>query len=293
MRKLITTAVCAVLGLGALIAGLVTASPAALAVTGTEISTHFTPFGSALVVGNGTYAGFSVYWITSDNSPTDFGCTTTLLHLGGQTLSCTGPEGDKQAVWPAVTTPTGTTPVAGPGVNARLLGTVVRAGVGTQVTYAGHPIYMFDNAPNMVSGEGFQDPASPLPHGTWFLVKPSNGNQLPWTPELTTVTLHGHRYLAVIMQTLAGFVRFPAYTRAAPCTGACARVWPYVLSGGAPGAAFGVNPFRIGLTFTALGPQVTYRGRPLYLFSQEQLDLTTFLAAGNGNGVGGFTLVKP
>ena len=38
---------------------------------------------------------------------------------------------------------------------------------------------------------------------------------------------------------------------------------------------------------------MTYRGQPLYLYSQEQVSLTTFLAAGNGNGVGGFSLVSP
>jgi hypothetical protein len=165
--------------------------------------------------------------------------------------------------------------------------------VGTQVTYAGHPLYLFDNGPNQVSGEGFQDPASPLPHGTWFLVKP-NGRQLPWTPVLTTVTIGGHQRLAVLMETLAGWVRFPAYTRAAACApGACARAWPYVLSAGFPGATGGVNPYRVGLRWTPLGVQVTYRGRPLYLYSQESLNLSTLLAAGNGNGVGGFSLVSP
>jgi len=288
MRRLILTVLAAVLGA----AGLLTAAGPASAVTGTVISAHDTPFGVALEVGSGTYAGFNVYWITSDNSPSSFGCTTALLHIGPPPpISCTGPEGDKTAIWPAVTT--NGPPVAGPGVVPSLLGTVVRPGVGTQVTYAGHPIYMFDNGPNMVSGQGFQDPASPLPHGTWFLVRPSDGSQLPWTPVLTTVTLGGHQRLAVLMQTLAGWVRFPAYTRSGPCTGTCARVWPYVLTAGFPGAAGGVHPGRIGLTVTALGVQVTYRGRPLYLFSQEQLSFTTFLAAGNGNGVGGFHLVSP
>ena len=205
-----------------------------------------------------------------------------MLTLGGQSASCTGPSNDKTAIWPAITT-TGA-PVAGPGVRASLLGSVTRAGVGTQITYAGHPLYLFDEAPNTVNGEGIDDPASPLPHGVWFLVKP-NGNQLPWTASLSTVTLSGHRYLAVLMNTLVGWIRFPVYTRAAACTGACARIWPYVLSARSPSGA--------RLRATSLGTQVTCRGHPLYFYSQENVNLATATAAGNGNGVGGFKLVGP
>ena len=282
---LIMTAALAVPGL------LMTGAIPALAATGTVITTASTPFGTALVVGSGTYKGYSLYDITSDNAPSSYGCTTTILHIGpGPGVSCTGPSNDKTAIWPAITT-TGA-PVAGTGVNPALLSSVNRPGVGRQVTYAGHPLYLFDEAPNQVNGEGFQDPASPLPHGTWFLVRP-NGNQLPWTPVLTTVTIGGQPRLAVYMVTLAGWVKFPAYTRSAACTGACARAWPYVLSQGSPGTSGGASAFRVGLRGTGLGPQVTYRGRPLYLFSQESVNLTTYLAAGNGNGVAGFSLVSP
>jgi predicted lipoprotein with Yx(FWY)xxD motif len=270
---------------------VMTGAAPALAASGTVITTASTPFGTALVVGSGTYKGYSLYSITSDNSPASFGCTTAVLHLGGQTLTCTGPPGDKEAVWPAITT--SGKPVAGGGVNPALLGTVTRPGVGTQVTYAGHPLYLFDEAPGQVSGEGFQDPASPLPHGTWFLVQPS-GLQLPWTPVVTTLAIGGHARLAVMMLTIAGWVRFPAYTRAAACApGACARAWPYVLSQGWPGAQGGVRASQLGVISTALGPQVTYRGRPLYLYAQESVNLSTLLAAGNGNGVGGFSLLSP
>ena len=288
MRRFIILIVSASLGvLGLLAAG---ASPA-LAQTGTVITTASTPFGTALVVGSGPFKGFSLYAITSDNAPSSYGCTTTVLHIGpGPGVSCTGPSNDKNAIWPAITTTAA--PVAGTGVNPALLSSVNRAGVGRQVTYAGRPLYLFDGGPNQVNGEGFQDPASPLPHGTWFLVRP-NGNQLPWTPVLTTVTIGGQPRLAVYMVTLAGWVKFPAYTRAASCTGACARAWPYVLSQGFPGASGGASAFRVGLRATGLGPQVTYRGRPLYLFSQENVNLTTYLAAGNGNGVAGFSLVSP
>ena len=116
MRRFIILIVSASLGVLGLLAG---ASPA-LDQTGTVITTASTPFGTALVVGSGPYKGYSLYDITSDNAPTSYGCTTTVLHLGGQALSCTGPSNDKNAVWPAITT-TGA-PVAGPGVHAGLLG---------------------------------------------------------------------------------------------------------------------------------------------------------------------------
>jgi predicted lipoprotein with Yx(FWY)xxD motif len=287
MRRLMTLAATAALAVSGLIAA---AGAASAAPTGTVITTASTPFGTALVVGSGPFKGFSLYDLTSDNSPTSFGCTTTILHLGGQSLSCTGPSNDHNAVWPAITTLG--VPIARGGVNPALLGTVLRTGVGDQVTYAGHPLYMFDSAPNQVSGEGFQDPAAPLPHGTWFLVQP-NGNQLPWTPVITTVSIGGHRHLAVYMQTLAGWVRFPAYTAASCPVGACTRVWPEVLTQGFPGTSGGVRPGLVGLRFTPLGLQVTYRGHPLYLFAQENLSFTTFLAAGNGNGVAGFRFLNP
>ena len=42
-----------------------------------------------------------------------------------------------------------------------------------------------------------------------------------------------------------------------------------------------------------LGQQVTYKGHALYLFSNEGLNPMTLMAAGNGNGVAGFSLVSP
>jgi predicted lipoprotein with Yx(FWY)xxD motif len=282
-----TLLACAGLALSGLILGAGAASAAPL---GTVITTAHTPWGTALVVGSGPEKGFSLYDITSDNSPSSFGCTTTVLHLGGQSLSCTGPPGDHMAVWPAITT--AGSPVAAGGVHQNLLGTVSRPGVGRQVTYAGHPLYTFDDAPSQVNGEGFDDPASPLPHGVWFLVRP-NGNQLPWVQTLTTVTIGGHRHLAAEMITLAGWVRFPLYTAASCPVGACTRIWPEVLSQGSPGSTRGVRASQIGRVHTALGTQLTYRGHPLYLFAQEQLNFTTFLAAGSGNHVGGFTFANP
>jgi len=89
-----------------------------------------------LDVGSGKYAGYTVYYITSDQPPT-YGCTSKPINLFGMPIACTGPSNSQKAEWPAVTTKGA--PIAGPGVSQKLLGTVQRAGVGEQVTYAGHP----------------------------------------------------------------------------------------------------------------------------------------------------------
>ena len=156
--------------------------------------------------------------------------------------------------------------------------------MGTPITYAGHPLYLFDEAPNTVNGEGIDDPASPLPHGVWFLVKP-NGNQLPWTASLSTVTLSGHRYLAVLMNTLVGCDPVPGVHPGRRLHG---RVRADLAV-----RAVGQVAQRCAPARHRLGTQVTCRGHPLYFYSQENVNLATATAAGNGNGVGGFKLVGP
>ena len=60
-----------------------------------------------------------------------------------------------------------------------------------------------------------------------------------------------------------------------------------------PETSGGVHARYVGTRGTGLGTQVTYKGHPLYLFANEGLNPTTLTAAGNGNGVGGFSLVSP
>jgi predicted lipoprotein with Yx(FWY)xxD motif len=56
-------------------------------------------------------------------------------------------------------------PSAGPGVRASLLSTVELAGDETQVTYAGHPLYIFAAAPTAPSYVGAKEFG-----GTWYAV---------------------------------------------------------------------------------------------------------------------------
>ena len=96
------------------------------------VSTLTTPaYRSVLVVGGtGPLAGAPLYILSSD-AYGKFGCTTVLENTFQGPLTCTGPESDvfnnvQTDEWPAFTT-TGD-PVAGPGVNDGLLGSVAAPG---------------------------------------------------------------------------------------------------------------------------------------------------------------------
>ena len=153
---------------------LAQSASAAPTAKGTVIATAPTAFGAALVVGSGKYAGYSLYYITSDHGTT-FGCSSKAAKTPVGPILCTGPPNDKNAEWPAITT-TGA-PVAGTGVSQSLLGRVKRS-FGEQVTYAGHPLYLFDTMAGAVTGEGWDEPGLPPWHGVWFLIAPS-GSALP------------------------------------------------------------------------------------------------------------------
>jgi predicted lipoprotein with Yx(FWY)xxD motif len=70
--------------------------------------------------------------------------------------------------WPPVLTKA--RPLAGPGVDRRLLGTVRRADGTTQVTYAGHPLYRFvgDRKPFQITCQNVSEFG-----GKWLVVTPA------------------------------------------------------------------------------------------------------------------------
>jgi len=72
------------------------------------------------------------------------------------------------AYWPPLLTRG--KPTAGPGVRRSLLGVTRRADRSSQVTYAGHPLYLFvqDTRPGQIAGQGAQ-----LFGGGWYVVSPS------------------------------------------------------------------------------------------------------------------------
>src|SRR5262249_34985833 len=120
-----------------------------------------TSFGKVLGVGSGPYAGCSLYLLTSDQRHA----------LNAAPVACThnsnaGKTPCDTALWPALLT--SGAPIAGPGVNPRLLGTVTRTDFDfltggssvKQVTYDGYPLYRFfrDPAPGDTQGANLNDP---------------------------------------------------------------------------------------------------------------------------------------
>ena len=263
------------------------------------------PFGPMLVVASGPLAGLTVYFITSDQPP-HYGCTTALFHLGrGPGESCTGTINDQSAEWPALTTTGG--PVAGAGVSQKLLGTVHRAGIGTQITYAGHPLYLFDQSPGTVSGEGWFEPSLPPDHGLWYLVSP-RGVARPWAGMLSTLPIGGKRVLGAPLIDGGGWHVFPVYSYSgdsaskSACRGECAAVWPPLLTAGSPGVEGAAQSGAVGtLTRPDGSLQVTYHGKPLYLFANEGIAKDpndgSYHPTGTGNAIktpgGTFNLVAP
>ena len=68
--------------------------------------------------------------------------------------------------------------------------------------------------------------------------------------------------------------RFPVYTlsneSARACQGHCALIWPPVLTSGRPEAGPGVDQHALGVIVRPDGTrQVTYKGKPLYLFIKD------------------------
>ncbi len=253
------------------------------------VSVATTPYGKVLVEGSAGYAGCSLYVLTSDELRT--------LTSGAEPFACSNDQNVLGApcdsiLWPALLT--NGAPIAGPGVNPALLGTVTRTDVLSgqsvqQVTYAGLPLYRFflDETPGETEGANLFDPVT-SPTGTWYLVEPSRGHPATGRVRLVleTAALNGtgpdRTVLAVVMDTnlsVAPNTSFPVYTlstegddaqgnQGVACREICAAVpWPPVLTSLPPAAGSGFYQQDLGTIVRRDGTyQVTYRGRPLYLF---------------------------
>jgi predicted lipoprotein with Yx(FWY)xxD motif len=261
------------------------------------VSATSTSYGKVLVEGAGDHAGCSLYVLTADALHTltgaDFACGNgdNVLHA-----SCDG------VLWPALLTDGA--PIAGPGVNRTLLGTVSRSDIVSgqvvdQVTYAGLPLYrfLFDDAPGDTQGANLFDPVT-NPTGTWYLVNPSRGAPATGATRVQSETVGDRTVVAAVMDT--GFTDvfanapFPVYTSSADhrhssaCQAQCAAVdWPPVLTSGRPQAGPGVDQHALGTIVRCDGTrQVTYNGKPLYLHDQDAyIGGITGTAAITGDGV--------
>jgi predicted lipoprotein with Yx(FWY)xxD motif len=107
----------------------------ATAATGSALAVRSTSLGTILTDGR----GFTLYAFEADK---------------GTTSACSGACA---MAWPPVTT-AGTSPQIGTGVTKSLVGQTTRPDGTTQLTYAGHPVYLFvkDTAPGTTSGQGLQ-----------------------------------------------------------------------------------------------------------------------------------------
>ena len=271
------------------------------------VSSAPTPFGKALVVGSGPYAGCSLYLLTSDQlhalTGAQFGCSDNTNILGPP---CNA------VLWPALLTQGA--PIAGPGVNPKLLGTVTRTdfdlpGVSSvqQVTYGGYPLYRFflDETPGETEGANLNDPVT-SPAGIWYLVKPHHGHPATGHArlQLETAPVGGtgpdQTVLAATMNndfSVFPNASFPVYTLNADhghnsaCQEQCAVDWPPLLTSKQPEAAPGVDQHALGIIVRSDGShQVTYNGRPLYLFNNDAY-IAGIAGAGSRsiNGAGAIT----
>ncbi len=268
----------------------------------TVSATSTTSYGRVLVVGSGDYAGCSLYLLTSDQlhalSGADFACSDNMNALK------TPCDSD---LWPALLTKRA--PIAGPGVNPRLLGTVTRSDFDLpgappvkQVTYAGYPLYRFflDKAAGETQGANLDDPVT-SPPGVWYLVDPSLGTPATGQAQLRleTAPVGGtgpeETVLAARMNNdFSAFpdASFPVYTLSrrdghkwgdarshdmhqgwgdvSACQGLCAVYWPPLLTSELPEAGLGVDQHALGVIVRPDGShQVTYNGQPLYLFNND------------------------
>jgi predicted lipoprotein with Yx(FWY)xxD motif len=194
-----------------------------------------------------------------------FGAVKTVYTISAATATSTTCTGACEAFWPPLIS---SGPAqAGPGVNKSLLG-LVRLPDGTsQVTYAGHRLYLFtkDLATGAPSYEanGSLVIAQPF-DGVWYAVSPS-GFDLAGAAHLKVETSPAGNVLAMVG---AGGASATAYAfTGKSCAGQCAIAWPPVLTTEPPVAGTGVNATALGSTRLPDGNfQVTYHGYPLYLF---------------------------
>ncbi len=147
---LATAAVLALATAAIVVAPAGASAPRARAAAAQKLQLRHTSLGSIVV----DSSGFTVYRFSKDS---------------GARNSCMSSR-ECNATWPALTS--SGKPTAGPGVKASLISTIAIAGGRRQVTYAGHPLYLY--APAGERGETSYVGARQF-GGTWLAVNASGG----------------------------------------------------------------------------------------------------------------------
>ncbi len=175
-------------------------------------------------------------------------------------------EGDCLEAWPPLTTDAD--PIAAPGVDADLLGTIEREDGTTQVTYDDWPLYFFagDEEPGDVDGQGVND--------VWWLVQP-DGDRLQTRVGLEELGEFGEALVGADGFALYRFTNDERDERT--CEGECLANWPALITvdGVDAIAGDGVDADLLGtIPFDADDDdrtvQVTYDGWPLYFFAGDE-----------------------
>lgn len=134
-----------------IVAGAQGAAPTAQTARAAKVGLRHTSLGNILV----SASGFTLYEFTRDH---------------GAHNSCLAIR-ECSSVWPAYTT--SGRPSAGPGVRASLLSSIRIAGGKSQVTYAGHPLYLYsaDSGPAETSYVNVS-----MFGGRWYALSASGGS---------------------------------------------------------------------------------------------------------------------
>ncbi len=206
------------------------------------------------------------------STTTAFAKARTLYFLTSGSTSHSACTGACLAFWPPLLTDGPA--AAGTGVAGTHLGLVHLSNGTSQVTYYGHPLYVF--ASDLGSGPAGQSNGNNVldapSGGIWYNVSPA-GLPAPGPARLTVEHVAGSDLLA--FQGANGVATAYAFS-ASVCTGKCAVAWPPVLTGGTPEGGAGVTASGLGVAKRADGTsQVTYDGHPLYLFFKGLNSSTT------------------
>lgn len=238
-------------------------SVAVAQVEAVTVTTQQTPYGTVLFTGDGkALYVFSFDTVGSAGTPAASSCT-----------------GRCATAWPPLLA-TGPVQAQG-GVRQGGLGTMPRGDGTYQVTYFGHPLYLFinDKTPGQTTGQNVA-----AFNGIWNLVSVT-GQPDPGVATVTVETSPEGTVLAAptafnTYRSLYLLTTDPPNTTT--CVGNCARFWPPLLTTGQPVAGSGVDPAGLGTLQRPDGTlQVTYFGVPLYMFA---FDLSPGAKSGLTNG---------
>lgn len=205
-----------------------------------------------------------------------------LVDSRGRTLYLFAPDrtnastcyGKCAAFWPPLLT--AGAPHAARGAKATLLGTTKRKDGKVQVTYAGHPLYLFkqDTAAGDAHGQGVEN--------VWYALS-AGGARVTTAPPVATIKL-AHTGLGSVLVDSHGMTLYmftPDTASMSACYGPCAAIWPPLLVAGKLRAAAGLQTPLLGTIQRTDGSmQVAYNGHPLYYFAKDTKPGDT-----NGQGV--------